>query len=422
MLFAAWPYATSFPAHGTEDVELPDDEEMRLPKQTVTAKRGRGSSSLAYTIINIVRSGNLSEIFSLGLIGDEYSFAIACQRNPNSFTCDQLKCEIAPNLKECENRLDTIIVTAERPDPNEDSSVFWLNVEYPPVKLSPTIKKNEQTDEEKQKSEQKLKEQCRNAYKKIFSTLNEFNFGSTFGTAVGGSISAIDGRAIDKSKQNSVASKLVEITAPIMTKGDEKHGPVDYKNGQEAVTGVYLNTLNNKVTRGSHLYKGDNDGKGIRQYEKDYQWNFTKEGGAKTTTQKLVLDFHTHPIKVPNQSVTWYVWPSVQDILSHVALKNRNELDQDAFLAIGFMSNNKYFLSLIEVGADIKLKTLKYYRDNPKKYGEFLKLFLNSSSEMIILGDNGKVVDYMNFFKHNKNQVSVYGLKITPSTCDKFQR
>ncbi len=125
MLFTVWLYAKSFSAHGTEDMELPEDEEMRLPKQTVTATRGRGNSSLANTIVNIVSSGDLSDIYSLGLIGDEYSFAIACQRNPDNFACDRLKCEINPNLKECENRLDTIIVTAERPDPNE---VYCLRI------------------------------------------------------------------------------------------------------------------------------------------------------------------------------------------------------------------------------------------------------------------------------------------------------
>lgn len=77
----------ALPAHATEGVEIPEDEELRLPTQTVTAQRGGGRSASLSFILPIVTGGNLSDLASLGLQGDAYSFAVVCNRNPNSFAC-----------------------------------------------------------------------------------------------------------------------------------------------------------------------------------------------------------------------------------------------------------------------------------------------------------------------------------------------
>lgn len=420
IFLACWVVPLSFVALATEDVEIPEDEERRLPTQTVTATRSSGVSSNVGSILSIARGGSLIELGALGLQGDAYSFAIACRRNPDSDWCRRLACEIAPKSKECELRLKKIVVTAERPKQTDYSNYFTVQIEYPPLWFININKKSEK--EKKEERRKKLEEQCRAAYKKIFSDLGEFNFGFTFGSAVGGSMNAINGRAVDKTAQEKVLKQLVDVTKPIMTTGVHGTSPVDYKKGQEAVNGIYLNVTNNKITRGTHLTKGDNnDGKARREFELDEQFKHTKIGGSEVVTHRLIGDFHTHPQRITgNPAIPWYAWASGQDVYSHVLQKIHRTIDLDAILMIGFIVDRKYYLQLIEVHNDIKLETLSYYRNNPQKFGKFLQLLFNSNTKIAIIDENGKKIDYVKFFKNNPSQTSAFGIQITPSSCDQL--
>ena len=115
-----------------------------------------------------------------------------------------------------------------------------------------------------------------------------------------------------------------------------------------------------------------------------------------------------------------YAWPSAQDIYSHRIQKTWQLIDRDAILAIGFMVEGKYYLQVIETHNDLTFKKLAKYANAPEKFGEFLNLLLNSKSKMAIIGENGQPIDYMQFFKNNKNQNSAYGIQITPSSCNKL--
>ena len=59
----------------------------------------------------------------LGLRGDGLAFAIACSKNPDSFACEHLQCEVDPDDPSCESVQPTIVVTAERP---ENKTYTWL--------------------------------------------------------------------------------------------------------------------------------------------------------------------------------------------------------------------------------------------------------------------------------------------------------
>ena len=326
-----WIATISLFAFASEDVEVPDDEEMRLPKQTVTGKRGGGGSASLGSILSVVSGGSLSDINALGLHGDAYVFALACRRNPGSIACRELACEIDENSKECEHRLDKIIVTGERPETPDFTNNFTVSVEFSPKWF---VKVPEQTEEEKKEQQRKkLEEQCRAAYAKIFSDLDDFNFGFTFGSAVGGSVSATDGRAKNKSAQAKLLSQLVDLTKPIMTTGVNGGKPVEYKKGQEAVTGLYLNVIDNKLTRGTHVAQPQNyRGVAKREFHLDDQFKHTKKGGAEKVTQRLIVDFHTHPLRISGEpSVPYFAWPSVQDIFLTLVIKLINVLIQTRF-------------------------------------------------------------------------------------------
>lgn len=94
-----------------------------------------------------------------------------------------------------------------------------------------------------------------------------------------------------------------------------------------------------------------------------------------------------------------YAWPSAQDIYSHIVQKTWQLIDRDAILAIGFIVEGKYYLHVIETHNDMAFDKLAYYAILPEKFGEFLNLLLNSQSKMAIIGENGKPIDYMQFFK-----------------------
>lgn len=267
-------------ACASEDVVIPEDEERRLPTQTVTARRGGGSTASIGSILSIVTGGNFSDLAALGLHGDAYILAVACNRNPDSFACRELACEVAPDSKKCEQRLDTIVVIGERPKPVDYTGIFDLSVEFSPLWFNDIFEESEQDKEEKRRKE--LQKQCQNAYKEIFTDLADFNFGFTFGSLVGGSIGPVDGRAANISALYGVMRKLVQLTKPIMTTGVNGMKPVARFKGQEAVNGTYLNLGNNNLTRGTHVSMAEKfNGTGVREFHLDDQYKHTKGGGAK---------------------------------------------------------------------------------------------------------------------------------------------
>lgn len=110
------------------------------------------------------------------------------------------------------------------------------------------------------------------AYKDMFTNLANFNFGFTFGSAVGGSIDPVDGRATDLTGLEDVLQKLVELTKPIMTTGVNGLKPVAHLQGQEAVNGLYLNITDKILSRGTHISMAEIfDGTGEREFHLDDQ-------------------------------------------------------------------------------------------------------------------------------------------------------
>ena len=267
-------------AYASEDVVIPEDKERRLPKQTVTAGRGGGNTAGINSILSIVTGGNFSDLASLGLHGEAYILAVACNRNPDSFACRELACEVAPKSKECEQRLDTIVVIGERPKPVDYTGIFNVSVEFSPLWFNDIFEESELDKEEERRKE--LEKQCQNAYKEIFTDLAEFNFGFTFGSAVGGVKGPVDGRAANISALKGVMRKLIQLTKPIMTTGVNGIKPVARYKGQEAVNGTYLNVRNNNLTRGTHVSMAEQfDGTGVREFHLDDQYKHTISGGVK---------------------------------------------------------------------------------------------------------------------------------------------
>lgn len=87
-------------AFSTEDVEVPvDEKEKRENTIYVTGQRITGStSSLTLFVRN---GGSINDFVALGLQGDGLTLALACARNPDSFACEHINCEVNPNDPEC---------------------------------------------------------------------------------------------------------------------------------------------------------------------------------------------------------------------------------------------------------------------------------------------------------------------------------
>ena len=234
-----------------------------------------------------------------------------------------------------------------------------------------------------------------------FYGFGRVNFGFTFGAAVGGSIDPVDGRAANIPALEGVMRELVQLTKPIMTTGVNGMKPVARFKGQEAVNGTYLNVVNKNLTRGTHVSMAeDYDGSGVREFHLDDQYKHTKRGGATKISQRLIVDFHTHPFSFTNSDrIPMYAWPSVQDIYSHVLQRIFQKVDRDAILTIGFMVKGKYYLQLIETHNDISLDTISSFVNKEEKFGNFLKLIFKSKTKIAIIGENGKEIDYMQFLK-----------------------
>lgn len=198
--------------------------------------------------------------------------------------------------------------------------------------------------------------------------------------------------------------------------------PVAHLQGQEAVNGLYFHITDKMLSRGTHISMPEIfDGTGKREFHLDDQYQHTKGGGAENISQRLVVDFHTHPYSFANSyNLPMYAWPSAQDVYSHVLQRIHQKIDRDAILAIGFMVKGKYYLQLIETHNDIGVDKLFSYAENPDKFGNFLKQLSNSITKIAIIGEDGKEIDYMNFFKNNRNQTSFNGIQLTPSSCDKL--
>ena len=84
------------------------------------------------------------------------------------------------------------------------------------------------------------------------------------------------------------------------------------------------------------------------------------------------------------------------------------------------MVEGKYYLQLIDVRNDLSLDTYEYYANETSMFGKFLLRLFNTSSKMAIIGDDGKIIDYAEFFRKNDSQTLFTGVQVTPSSCDKL--
>ena len=163
---------------------MPDEDELRLPTQTVTAKRGGGGSRGISSILSIVNQGSYSDIDSLSLTGDAYTYAVTCKRNPGSMACRLLACEIAPSSKECEQRLATVYVTSEKPDTYNESSDLSLQVDFSFSWIINHVKPDAKTNNERKRKQ--LEKKCKAGLKQLFSKKKDINLKSLFPSAPSG--------------------------------------------------------------------------------------------------------------------------------------------------------------------------------------------------------------------------------------------
>lgn len=284
-----WYLAVSWPAYGTEDVEVPDDDEMRLPKQTVTATRGSGRSGNVGAVLSMVKGGSINDLNSLAFTGDAYTYALACRRTPDSMACRLLACEIAPNSKECEDRLDTIVVTANRPKKSNLAGILSMHVDISFSWIVNYGKSRSQVDKERR--QRQLERKCRSGLNKLFASKNDLNLSSLFPKAPKGLFS--------RSHRNKIINTLIKETKPIMTTGVDGKPPVDYMNGMEAGAMFYAHKQTGKFSRGSVDY-GTKARSVTIDHTDDAQWNELLPNSERA--HNIVIGFHTHPLKVPSLS------------------------------------------------------------------------------------------------------------------------
>ena len=100
-------------AFGTEGVVVPlEDTEKR--EKTVYVVRYRTTLSASRLAMFIPNGGSMNDLLALGLHGDGAVQTQACSRNPDSFACEHVHCEVNPNDPECRFVKDTVVVTSER--------------------------------------------------------------------------------------------------------------------------------------------------------------------------------------------------------------------------------------------------------------------------------------------------------------------
>ncbi len=393
-------------AYGTEDVDIPDDDEMRLPKQTVTASRGRSVSIGVGSILSVVNGGSYSDLDSLELTGDAYTYALACRRNPDSISCRLLACEVAPKSKECEYRLDPVIVTGERPDNSNTTTDLALNVKF---SFQWVVNISRSLDRAKNEwKRRKLEIECKSSLKELFARKNDFNLKSIFPTKPSG--------PSEQTHLNSVLNTIIKETEPIMTTGVENKPPIDHKNGLEAATVFYTHKETGLFTRGNVNY-GKNEGRVVQNFRNDVQWKEVLINSSEKA-QDIVVGFHTHPTALPSfsQSVVYYAWPSPSDFHRHLQYKLNGEIHQQALLAIGFLANVKYYVNLVQFNKELSLSQLLSHFEDAKFFSTVLNRLLEAGTKIAILDSNGKDIDYFKFF-NNKKQAFFRGENVLPKSC-----
>ena len=386
----------SLSAYGTEDVEVEDDDELRLPTQRVTARRVTGGSSGISSLISIVKAGSYSDLSNLTLTGDEYTFAVACQKDPNSLSCRLLACELDPDSAECEQRLDKVVVNANRPDESELDIDLTYNVEFRFNWKFTIFESSERSESERKRK--KLEKECRTGLKNLFASKKDFSLKPLIGSKKS---SWYGGLTV-----NSMIKKIIKQTKPIMTTGVDGRSPVDHQNGLEAGTGFYLHKETIGFSRGNVNYS--NIVGIVRQYfEKDPQWQETLENSSERA-QDVVVGFHTHPTAVPpsfgRQVTPIYAWGSPLDFYSHLTSRVNGKIHKNALLAIGFIAGDEYYLNLIQINNNVSLNSLRQEIVNKKTHSEKINVLFENEVKIAIFDSKGNEVDYFEFFKNNKDQ------------------
>ena len=410
-LTIVWCVKVSFPAFCTEDVEVPVEDELRLPTQTVTAKRGGGGSRGISSIFSIVNQGSYSDIDSLSLQGDAYTYAVTCKRNPGSMACRLLACEIAPSSKECEQRLDTIYVTSEKPDTYNASSELSLHVDFSFSWIINRVKPDVKT--KNQRKRKQLEKKCKAGLKQLFSKKKDINLKSLFPSAPSGWLGSLF--------RNSIFRKVINETKPIMTTGKGDKSPVDHAKGKEASLSFYSHKKTDNFSAGNVTY-GKGIGWVIPDYTKDPQWNEYLNGSTEKA-HDLVIGFHTHPSAIPNNhNVPYYSWASPGDFGSHLFRKVTEQIHKDALLAIGFLANDKYYLKLIQFNERYTPAEIEKNLEGSGNLPEILNRLFKIGTKMVILDSHGNEIDYFEFFKKNKEQAYFLAGNVLPKSCLSYYR
>lgn len=406
-----WCVKASFPAFSTEDVEVPDEDELRLPTQTVTAKRGGGGSRGISSILSIVNQGSYSDIDSLSLTGDAYTYAVTCKRYPGSMACRLLACEIAPSSKECEQRLDTIYVTSEKSDTYNDSSDLSLHVDFSFSWIVKHVNPGAETKNERKRRQ--LEKECKAGLKQLFSKKKDINLKSLFPSAPLGWFGS--------SFRNSILKKVIKETKPIMTTGKGGEAPVEHAAGKEAHLGFFRHKETDNFSVGNVTY-GTGIGWVKPDYTKDPQWNEYLKGSTEKA-HDLVIGFHTHPTSLPYGSYTmYYAWASPADIYGHLSRKVNEQIHKDALLAIGFLANDEYYLKLVQFNDKYTPEEIQKNIIGKKRFQEVLNELFKNDTKMVILDSNGKDINYFEFFKNNKEQAFFLGGNVLPQSCLTYYR
>lgn len=379
---------------------------MRLPKHTVTATRGSGRSGNVGAVLSMVKGGSINDLNSLAFTGDAYTYAIACRRNPDSRACRHLACEIAPNSKECEDRLDTIVVTANRPKKSNLAGVLSMHVDF---SFSWTVnfgKSRSQIDKERRQKQ--LERKCRSGLNKLFADKNDLDLSSIFPRTPKG---LFRGR-----HRNKIINTLIKDTKPIMTSGVDGKPPVDYMNGMEAGAMFYAHKQTGKFSRGNVDYGTEERIVNI-DHTDDAQFNELLPNAERA--QNVVIGFHTHPTKVPSypNHIAYYAWPSPLDLTNHLIQKITGTIHPNALFAIGFYANNEYYISITQFSEKLTPSQILRRINGIRRLPDILNHLFKLETKMVILNSKGKVVDYFSFFRRNESQAKFHFSDVLPASC-----
>lgn len=397
-------------AHSREDFIQSMDDKHILPKVVVTGRRGGGFSS-GFWSIN-VSSGSVWGFNPFRYGQNQTYLEQQCIDEEIQRACILL-CEHFPSSDICPLIFGTITVTGNREKPYEPFNQYKIKFGKI-VYTSDTLK--DSLEEEKKKNE--LEKRCNRDLNQLFAPKEDFPFAEAFG---------ITDDENNEEKVDKYIDQLFDFTKPIMTTGIDGYNngePVAYLIGLEAHNSFYIDR-NGKLTRGNNLVFGTIPGLVTPNFQNDKQFREMLDSPLRDKAQRLVIDFHTHP-----NTNNYYVFPSSADIAKFIIDKRNNLVDENALIAIGFMSKNVFHTLFISINDNPLLfknalkhsstkqpKTFKKHIEYKKQYGEFLELLFENSKMLILDSTNNAVDNYLQFFEDNSINQIVGETIIIPQSC-----